>query len=227
MNQFKLGAFISSLFILSVGMSSICFADELVKDTTLDITMDSALGDLKGEFKLDESLIIKTGSLATKAVSPITFGEMNSSGEIVTKLNTEVPVYFPASSPLEALGVEVHDLRGNGKGWILKAMLVDFKNEEGNTLTNFKLTIPTEHVITKSATNENIPDSNSVVFQGYGVESESIVMNANEGKGMGKFTNIFKSKNKQSKDMSLFIPLTAHKGLYNGTILWSLDDVPS
>lgn len=227
MNQFKLGAFISSLFILSVGMSSVCLADEFIEDTTLDITMNSALGELKGEVKLDESTEIKTGSLTVKAVSPLTFGKMNSNGEIVTKLNTEVPVYFPTSSPLEALGVEVHDLRGTGGGWTLKAMLVDFSNEEGNKLTNFKLTIPTEQVVTKSATNENIPDSKPVVFQGYGVESESIVMNANEGKGMGKFTNIFKSKDNQLKDMSLFIPLTAHKGLYKGTILWSLEDVPS
>lgn len=226
MKQIKLGIIFSSLFSLLILSDVRCIAENIKEDTTLDIRMNPASGDLKGEYKLDDSKKIQTGSLAIKSVSPFLFGEMDSSGKLVTKLNQKVSAYFPDDSPLDALGVEVHDLRGTGKGWILKAMLVSFKNEDGKSLTNFKLTIPTEKVATKSATIENIPTAKSIVFQDYGVNSEEVVMEAVEGKGMGKFTDVFKSKDNGSEEVTLFVPLTAYKGAYQGNILWSLSDVP-
>lgn len=213
---------ITCLIRVPVGLAS-----DLSEETNLDIEMSSGLGDLHGEYQLDEATKIQTGSLAIKAVSPIIFGKAEANGQLVTKLNEEVTADFPNTSPLDALGVEVHDLRGTGAGWTLKAILVDFSNEEGKKLTNFKLTIPTEKVATKSATPENLPTARTINFQDYGANSEVIVMEAKKNKGMGKFTNMFKSKKPQSKDITLFVPLTAHKGLYHGTILWSLDDVPN
>lgn len=215
------------LTIICLVRVPVSLANNLNEETGLDIEMKAGVGDLCGEYQLDEATKIQTGNLAIKAVSPIIFGKEDSNGQLVTKLNEEVSADFPNTSPLDALGVEVHDLRGTGAGWTLKALLVDFSNEEGKKLTNFKLTIPTEEVVTKSATPENIPKATSINFQDYGENSEVIVMEAKKNGGMGKFTNIFKSKKSQSKDITLFVPLTAYKGVYHGTILWSLDDVPN
>lgn len=199
-------------------------------ESKVKIEMGQSPGTASEEFYIDDSLETPTGALVIKAVSSFNFGsqEKNNNGEVKLgeKGHALIEGINKDGKELNALGIEVHDLRGTGKGWLLTAYLNSIKNEENELLTHFQLEIPTEEVTTKSATEKNIPEANNVILDYYGPEEAVCIMEAKEGSGMGKITDIFKWKDSSANGVTLNVPITARVGTYIGSITWSLADAP-
>ncbi|MEI5993726.1 WxL domain-containing protein [Candidatus Enterococcus mansonii] len=131
-------------------------------------------------------------------------------------------------------GIEVADMSGSAKGWNVKvAMTTPLQTTEGKELKGWELYIPTEKI--KSAgleTNEVIGHAVTLTKEG----ATGTVFRAVQGKGKGRFANIFESYTEaaateegltRKKGVQLTVQNGAYKGAYQGKLTWTLQNVPN
>ncbi|MBO0441796.1 WxL domain-containing protein [Candidatus Enterococcus ikei] len=131
-------------------------------------------------------------------------------------------------------GIEVADMSGTAKGWNVKvAMTTPLQTTEGKELKGWELYIPTEKVKSGGVeTKDAIGHSVTVTKEG----ATGSVFSAAQGKGKGRFINIFESFTEEAtteegltrkKGVQLTVPSGAYKGAYQGKLTWTLQNVPN
>lgn len=197
---------------------------QTVKATETDINAEIVGG--TGEGAPEEDISTKPshdGPFVIKAVSDFSF--------------PSVPLGETRSGTIaadKAYGIEVVDVTGNGSGWNVKVGMKSFDisngPNKGEALKGWTLSIPTAEVTSKSASirPENTPEGKKAVLTG---NLSATVFRADEGKGMGRYTNIFErySDNQlptRTTGVELSIPNTARKATYLGQLEWTLLNTP-
>ncbi|WP_430602018.1 hypothetical protein IGJ02_002212 [Enterococcus sp. DIV0724b] len=196
-------------------------ADELKSDITVTVDAGTGAG------ATEEEISTKTprdGEFIIKAVSDFSY--------------PSVPLGETRSATIEkdkAYGIEVVDVTGNGTGWNVKVSMDSFKVKgganDGEELKGWELTIPTAEVTSKSASirPENTPVGKEAKISG---QLSSTVFQADTGKGMGRYTNIFerytdKQAPTRKTGVQLSVPNTARKASYIGKLNWTLTNTPN
>ncbi|MGX7244360.1 WxL domain-containing protein [Enterococcus quebecensis] len=196
-------------------------ADELKSDITVNVDAGTGSGPTEEEIS-DKTP--RDGEFIIKAVSDFNY--------------PSVPLGETRAATIakdKAYGIEVVDVTGNGTGWNVKVSMDSFKvkggENDGEDLKGWELTIPTAEVTSKSASirPENTPVGKEARISG---TLSSIVFKADEGKGMGRYTNIFeryadKQEPTRTTGVQLSIPNTARKASYVGKLNWTLANTPN
>ncbi|WP_314067972.1 WxL domain-containing protein [uncultured Vagococcus sp.] len=212
------GLLIGLCLLMSVN-STVSLAETKGK-SDLEITLTAGEDEAVTEENIT-SVLPNKGSFVIKGASSFSFSQVKLGAE----KNSLISGKTADGKQIDALGVEVVDLRGTGGGWSVKAKLSPLiLKGEGRELKGFKLTVPTLEVTTKSSSMGNMPEGHKVEFEGAG---EKVIFSAAKNKGMGKYTNIFTRKiSSQDKGVLLEVPITAKKGAYGGKMTWTLIDGP-
>lgn len=156
-----------------------------------------------------------TGPLTIDHVSSIEFGEQEiKEKEAIYNAKTEHPY------------VQVTDRRGTGAGWILKASIDEFNNEDKTeTLKGAELSL-------KKGTIKSTSGNVSEKPQGYDVNLNKdlqVLMHAGTDQGMGTWVDAFSGTKDANENVQLKVPAGSAraKQSYSSVIRWELTDAPA
>ncbi|ALS00026.1 hypothetical protein ATZ33_01095 [Enterococcus silesiacus] len=221
MNKKIIASIVVTMTFGAALLPAVANADELKSDVTVNVQGGTGEGPTEEDISEKPA---RDGEFIIKAVSDFNY--------------PSVPLGETRSATIakdKAYGIEVVDVTGNGTGWNVSVSMDSFKikdkENEGEDLKGWELTIPTAEVTSKSASirPENTPTGQKATISG---ELSSIVFKADEGKGMGRYTNIFErfAENQESTrttGVQLSIPNTARKASYIGKLNWRLTNTPN
>ena len=223
---------------ISVGLISLLIAGGIaplatqaatsVNDIDSDVTVEIVEGDADGDTEEDITTKPQDGSnFLIKGVSDFDFKQIPLG-------QTRAASFLEANGKKYSHGIEVADVTGGGTGWKVQVAMKDFAISEGThageELKGWTLTIPKGNVTSKSSPLDggSIPTAHAVTLT---EANSAVVFQADAGKGMGRYTNIFEAYQagadaKRSTGVQLNVPITARKATYAGTLEWKLYDVP-